>query len=263
MLMFLLGCESCLARHEEASVETHAYPTCDGQPLPEGEVLAEGVLRTGPTYSQGTPVVERYSLRRRGCVYAITIRQEWARQVTDVEALFDEQWRPIRAWKRMGIPGVPEPEQYEDIRLYELRNEPATMTERNADTADVNGGVIHRSFRGGQPTALVGPGRFLLTAWIRAADLEVGETDRGKALDFRELFEKVDDVALRRDADRFEETLGRNVRVYTFFGRESVFTDDDNLVIGDLAGLRRDEDLEGAAPEPLPSASPPDPVGTP
>ncbi len=233
----------------------HAYPTCDGEPLPEGELLSEGILRSGPIH-QGN-VVERYEIRRRGCVYVITVRQEWARQVTDVEAIFDLDWRPIRVWKRMGIPGVPEPERYEDTRLYEFRNEPTTMTEQNAD------GRAHREFRGGQPTALVGPGRMLITAWIRATNLEVGETARAKVLDVRELYERVDDVAIRRDPDRFEETLGRHVRVYTIFGRESVFADETGLVIGDLAGLRQDQDLEGDAPPPVPSATPADPVNTP
>lgn len=253
--LLVVGCESCLKRSEVASVDVHPYPTCDGQALPEGEVLAEGTLLSGPGSLER--VTERYEIRHRGCVNVITVRQEWSRQVTDVEAVFDEEWNPIRAWKRMGIPGVPDPERFVDTRLYEFRNEPATMTERNAD------GRTHRFFRGGQPTALIGPGRMLLTAWIRATDLQVGETTRGNVLDVRELYERVDEVAIRRDPDRFEETLGRNVRVYTVFGRESVFADETGLVIGDLAGLRRDEDLEGAAPAPRPSDSPPDPVNTP
>ena len=254
-VLLLGGCESCLKRSEVASVDVHEYPTCDGQPLPEGEVLSAGILRSGPISLE--QVVERYEVRRRGCVYVITVRQEWSRQVTDVEAIYDEDWNPIRAWKRMGIPGVPNPEQYEDTRMYEFRNEPATMTESNTD------GSTHRFFRGWQPTSLIGPGRMLLTAWIQATNLGVGETTRGITLDGRELYERVGDVALRRDPDRFEEALGRSVRVYTVFGRESVFADETGLVIGDLSGLRRDEDLDDAAPEPLPSDSDPDPVNTP
>ena len=256
-LMLLGGCESCLKRSEVESVDVHPYPTCgnaEGDEL-ESEVLHEGILRSGPISRE--QVVERYTIERRKCLYVITVRQEWARQVTDVEAVFDDEWNPIRVWKRMGIPGVPNPEQYEDTRLYEFRNEPATMTERNAE------GRTHRFFRGGQPTALVGPGRALLTAWIRATALQVGETSRADVLDIREIYERVDEIAIRRDPDRFEESLDRNVRVYTIFGRESVFADDTGLVIGDLSGLRRDEDLEGTAPPSVPSPTPPDPRNTP
>ncbi len=32
--------------------------------------------------------------------------------------------------------------------------------------------------------------------------------------------------------------MGRTVRVYTFFGKETVFADDNDVVIGDLAGMR-------------------------
>ena len=244
-----------MKRSEVASVGEHPYPTCDGEALPEGELLAEGVLLSGPLSRER--VIERYEIRHRGCVNVITIRQEWSRQVTDVEAIFDEDWNPIRVWKRMGIPGVPNPERFEDTRSYEFRNEPATMTELNAE------GRTHRFFRGGQPTALIGPGRMLLTAWIRATDLRVGETTRGNILDVREIYERVDEVAIRRDPDRFEESLGRSVRVYTVFGRESVFADESGLVIGDLSGLRREEDLEGAAAPPIQVLDPPDPVNTP
>ncbi|MEM7606190.1 MAG: hypothetical protein AAF411_12615 [Myxococcota bacterium] len=237
-LLLLGGCESCLKRTAVEEVTVHPAPSCD-EPA-EPELLAQGSLMSGPIHRER--VIEHFRVEARGCLRAITVRQEWSRQITEVEAVFDDAWNPIQVWKRMSIPGVPEPEQYEDVRLYEFRNEPATMTERNAE------GRTHRAFRGGQPNRLVGPGRALITAWIQRADLEVGETDRGMALDVRELFERVDEVALRRDADRYEDDLGREVRVYTVFGRESVFADENNIVIGDLAGLRLATDL-GEAPE--------------
>jgi len=201
------------------------------------------------------PVVERYEVRKRDCLYVITVRQEWARQVTDVEAVFDDQWRPLRMWKRMTVPG--EEDETEDIRLYELRNDPPTMTERRGDE------VVHREIRGEPPIAVVGPGRAILTAWIHAAGLEVGETTRGPVLDFRELYENIDEVALRRDPARDEASLGGSVEVYTVFGRESVFTDEDSWIRGDLAGLRESESLDTPEPEPVPMHAPLDPVGTP
>lgn len=258
LLLLLLGsasCESCLSRHEVEEVPVLAYPTCDGAPLPDGEVIAEGVLRSGPYMREA--VVERFTVRRRACVYTITVRQEWAQQATDVEVVYDESWRPLRGWKRMVAPFAPDPARTADTRLYELRNEPPTMTEQNPN------GRANRELRGAAPIAVVGPGRALITAWIRAEDLEVGEVARGPVLDFRELYEKIDEVALRRDPDRYEETMGRTVRVYTIFGRESVFTDETGLVLGDLAGLRRPEDVDAPMPPPIPSHAPADPARTP
>ncbi len=249
----LLGCERCLPRHEVASVPSHPYPSCGEGPLPEGEVLDEGVLRNGPIMQ--SQVVERFEVRRRDCLNIITVRQEWAMQVTDVEAIFDDQWRPVRLWKRMTVPG--EEASTEDIRLYELRNDPPTMVEQR------EGETVYREIRGQTPVAVVGPGRALLTAWIRMSDLAVGESTRGPVLDFRELFENIDEVALRRDPDRDEPSLGRRVRVYTVFGRESVFTDDEGHLLGDLAGLRPSDTLDSPEPDPVPMHEPPDPIHTP
>jgi len=254
LVLAVIGCERCLPRHQVESVPVQPYPSCGEGPLPEGEVLEEGVLRNGPIMRE--QVVERYEVRRRGCLNVITVRQEWLRQVTDVEAVFDEDWNPLRIWKRMAVPG--EEATTEDIRLYELRNDPPTMTERRGDE------VVHREIRGAAPIAVVGPGRAIVTAWIRAnPDLAVGESVSGPVLDFRELYENIDDVALRRDPDREEESLGRRVRVYTVFGRESIFTDDEGRVLGDLAGLRPSESLDTPEPETVPMHAPMDPVNTP
>ncbi len=253
----VLGCEQCLPRVEVESVQEHAYPTCDGEALPEGEVVASGHLRAGPALIEQS-VSERWEIRRRGCVYVFTVRQEWERQNSDVEVVFDLDWKPIRAWKRMTIPGLAAEQGRPDVRLYELRNEPATLTMQNRE------GRQHRQFRGSPPVAVVGPGRALVTAWIKAAGpMEVGDIVRGPVLDFREQIERIDEVALRRDPDRFEESLGRNVRVYTIFGRESIFTDEEGYVLGDLAGLRTDASLETPAPPASTSYSEPDPVNTP
>jgi hypothetical protein len=247
------GCEGCLKRVPAESVEALPYPTCeDGSDSGPGELLHADVLRSSPgTLEQ---VVEQYEYRRRGCLVVLTVRQEWARGVADVEVVFDAEWRPLRAWKRMTLPGV---DDVVDVRRYELRTDPATMTWRGDE------GLRHFWFRGGRPVAVVGPGHGMVSAWIKAnPELDVGETVRGQVLDFRELVERVDEVALRRDADRAVPGLG-TVRVYTISGRESVFTDEDGWVVGDLAGLRPDAILDTEAPAPLPTPEPPDPRGTP
>ncbi|MEM9074075.1 MAG: hypothetical protein AAGE52_36625 [Myxococcota bacterium] len=232
-----------MKRRPVESVEEHPYPTCGGEPLPEGELIAEGTLQAGPIAREQS-ILEHFRFERRGCVNVATIRQQWANQASDVEVIFDENWKPIRVWKRMIVPGVPLDEFPPDTRLYELRNNPPTMTMRNEE------GFEHRQFNAGVPIAAIGPGRGLISAWIWAQgrEMEVGDVVRGPVLDFRQLVERIDEVALRRDPDRYEETMGRTVRVYTVFGRESVFTDEEGVVIGDLSGLRAPEFAEADPP---------------
>jgi hypothetical protein len=66
-----------------------------------------------------------------------------------------------------------------------------------------------------------------------------------------------------RQPDRHEESLGRTVRVYTIYGREAVFTDEHNVVIGDLAGLVPWDQSTLPAPPPMPTFQPADPRTTP
>lgn len=260
MALSLASCEGCLKRPPVDRVDELAYPVCTGgqrpEDLPDGEVMLAGHLRAGPTHREAG-LVERYELRRRDCHYVLTVRQEWAQQLADVEVVYDLEWKPLRVWKRLTMPGSTESDGEADIRLYELRNTPATMTRRSSE------GLEHYSFRGGRPVAVLGPGRGLVSAWILAHELEVGDVVRGPVLDFRGMVEKVEEVALRRDADRDVPELGGMVRVYTVYGRESVFTDDDGRVIGDLAGLRLSETLDTPEPAPRRVYGEPDPVHTP
>ncbi|NOY91960.1 MAG: hypothetical protein GXP55_12255 [Deltaproteobacteria bacterium] len=252
-LSLSVGCESCLKRKPVASVPRLAYPSCGAGELPAPELLASGVLRSGPEMrEQG--VVERYTLTQRGCLRIFSVRQEWPRQITDVEVVYDAEYRPLRAWKRMAVPGFEE--RTEDIRLYEFRGEHPTMIRRSPD------GEESYRFEGGEPVALVGPGRALVGAWIRRARLEVGEVARGPVFDFRGLIERVEDGQLRRDADRDDHVLGA-VRVFTFYGRETVFADSRGDVVGDLAGLLEASHVDSPLPPAIPSPTPPDPRGTP
>jgi len=200
-------------------------------------------------------VVERYTIRKRACLYVVTVRQEWPLGTADVEVIYDEAWRPLRAWKRMTLP-TPDG-HLEDIRLYELRTDPVTMVRRSED------GVEEFTLRGPRPIAVIGPGRGLVGAWVRAAQPAIGETVRGPVLDFREMLERIDTVALKREEDREVPELGGAIRVYTVFGRESVFLDDRLDVVGDLAGLRPDAVLSSPPPPPQPTFGAPDPVHTP
>lgn len=251
------SCESCLKRQPRDSVESLPYPTCpDGSDAGVGETLAEGILRAGPVHATAG-LIERYRVFRRGCHIVATVRQEWSRQIDDVEVVFDLDYRPIRAWKRMSIPSENGSSPLVDIRSYELRTLPVSMTGR------VGRDLRHWIFKMRErPIAVVGPGRGLLTAWIRAQDLAVDASVAGPVLDFREAQERVDRIALRRERDQDLPGVGR-VRAYTVYGRETVFTDATGAVVGDLAGLRPAAVIGGDVPAPMPTDGEPDPIGTP
>ncbi len=97
--------------------------------------------------------------------------------------------------------------------------------------------------------------------WIKRAKLEVGQKVRELAIDVRAL-EKIELVTLRREDDLVHDVLGP-VRVYTFYGREAVFTDQNDVVIGDLAGMLPDRLNPLPAPVPVPLYGEIDPVNTP
>lgn len=173
-------------------------------------------------------VVERYRWERRGCLWALTVHQEWPRQVTDVELVYDAELRPLRAVKRMASPEAPEVAL--DTRLYEFQGEHPRMLRESRE------GREYFRFEGPEPVALIAPGRAMLIPWVASARLSEAEVARGPVFDLRELVERQEDGQLRRDPDRQDPVLGP-VRVYTFYGRETVFTDERGVVVGDLSGL--------------------------
>ena len=92
--------------------------------------------------------------------------------------------------------------------------------------------------RGKFPQVLVAPSRGSVVPWVRAARLEQGQKERMPALDLREPLEKMRDVTLKREADRYQPEFGQTVRVYTLYGREAYFFDEENRLLGDMAGMR-------------------------
>lgn len=248
----------CKRKHVSvASVPELLYPSCDGGAVSPGEVIASASLRAGPNSNEPT-VVERYELRHRDCLTVLTGRQEWLRQSTDVEIVYDDRLLPLRAWKRMTIPGVSRADGSADIRRYELRGPEVTITRRVA-----SGPRTYEILRGERPTVVIGPGRGTLTPWIRRAHLQPGGAVREHALDMREMLERLRPVTLRRDPDLYVAAIGRTVRVYTVYGRESVFADETDTVIGDLGGMLPSDRVTTPAPPPMPMYGAPDPVRTP
>ncbi len=254
----LLVSAGCRRKHVSvATVQELPYPSCSDGGTAEGEALAAGSLRAGPTANEPS-VVERFELRRRDCLFVLTARQEWLRQSSDVEVVYDREMLPLRAWKRMTIPGVSRSDGNADIRRYELRGPEVTITRR------VSGGPrTYEILRGERPSVVIGPGRGTLTPWIRRAHLQPGGAVREHVLDMRELLETLRPVTLRRDPDLYVPALGRTVRVYTVYGRESVFADETDAVIGDLAGMLPADRVSTPAPLPMPRYGEPDPVHTP
>ena len=250
------GCKRFQRKHIPVErVQELGYPTCSGQPLPEGEVFGQGELRAGSTHPDKS-VVERFTLKKRGCVYSATVRQEWPLATADVEVLYDASLTPIRIWKRMTLPGLKDPGKSADIRRYELRTSPVEIKRKPQD-----GKVDFEQLKGGAPHAVIGPGRGLISMWIKRAQLKPGEKVRELAIDVRAL-EVIEPVTLLREPDMVHRELGP-VQVYTFYGRETVFTDANGVVIGDLLGMRPAKLVKLPAPPAIPLFGSVDPVHTP
>lgn len=257
LLLPLAACKRFQRKHLPVDQVTElGYPTCDGKPPPAGELIASEHIRSGPVHPD-KQVSERYALKRRGCLLAVEVRQEWPLGTSDVEVLYDPSRLPLRAWKRMTLPGIERAAERADIRRYELRTDPVSIKLRSME-----GAIRFEQLLGGRPKVVIGPGRGLISMWIQRAKLRVGEKVRELALDMRGGLEKIEPVTLLREADMDHPDLGP-VRVYTFYGRETVFVDERDMVVGDLMGMRADRVLHTPRPPALPIYGPPDPVGTP
>lgn len=264
----LLAASACKHKHVPVDTEPElGYPSCgDGGNDDEVEV-AHGRLRAGPE-SHEQSVVEQFSLLRTACGYTFRSRQEWPLDISDVEVRYDSALTPLWAWKRMTLAGSKRGDGDADIRRYELRTGEVFIKRRRDAVHELS---IERLLPGGRmrvpPGARVGavlaPGRGAVTAWIRRSKLAVGAKVYDLVLDFRPMVEKLEVGSLERNPDQFEPSLGRRVRVYTFFGQETVFADDDDVVVGDLAGMRPSATLLTPEPLPLPTFGQPDPAHTP
>ncbi len=258
----------CKRKHVPVdAVPELGYPSCaDGGVGDAGAVVARGHIRSGPV-SNDQNVVERFELRRTACGYKFVSRQEWSANTTDIEVHYDANLTPFWAWKRTTLAASPRPDGDADTRRYELRTGDVFIKRRDPEGAI----ALEHLLPGGRMTVpvgarvgvLIGPGRGILTVWLKRAKLKVGGKTDELVLDFRNPLESLEIGSLERDADRFEPSLARNVRVYTFFGQETVFADDDDVVLGDLSGMRPSDALSTPEPAPLPTFGGPDPLHTP
>ena len=268
---------SCKRHHVPVDVVPElGYPACDagvtatgpadaGANEP-GTIEAEGRLRAGPLSAEKN-VVEAYTLRRTACGHVFVSRQEWPLAIADVEVHYDATFTPVWAWKRMTLPGSKRADGSASVRRYELRTGEVFIKRRDEGGAM----TLEKLLPGGRMPvpdgatvgAVVAPGRGVITAWLRREHLPVGAKTRELVLDFRDMVESLEEGTLERTEDLYEPSLGKKVRVYTFFGKETVFADETDAVIGDLAGMRPSASLSTPEPEPLPTYGGPDPVHTP
>lgn len=209
-------------------------------------------LRAGPVMPDDS-IVEHYEYGARDCHVVFSMRQEWAMGATDMEVVFDAELNPLRVWRRATTVGPQPVARRTEYRRYDLRGDRVEMLERTGD------GSERRFLIGtGIPHVVLGAGRGIVTAWLRRSHLDVGGRVRELVLDIRETPERVRDVTLMRLEDRDDAVLG-SVRVYTIYGREPIFADDTDAVVGDLMGLLPADRVSTPRPAPLTSDGPANP----
>ena len=243
--LVFVGCE-CGQRHALDVVPSAPYPLED-----EGELELARVLRSGPTMPE-QEVVERFELRRSGDHRIFRVQQEWPLATSDVEVIYDPEGMPIRIWRHTTMPNVDGQVGHDDLRVYDLRGSSEVLLARRGPDGTREGVAIRGPAR---PTVVIGPGRGLLTAWFQRARLDVGAHVREWAIDVREPLALVGEVTLTRHPDQEVEGLGR-ARVYTIYGREPVFADQEDVAIGDMMGLRDASTVDGPVPDPMPDPGP-------
>src|SRR5579859_5808433 len=188
-----LALVGCKRKHVPVeAVPELGYPSCsDGGVAGPGEVVARGHIRSGPV-SNDKNVVERFELHRTSCGYTFVTRQEWPADIADVEVRYDANLTPLWVWKRMTLAASNRPDGNADIRRYELRTGEVFIKRRDPN------GAIHREHllaggrmkvpQGAPLEAVIGPGRGIVTAWLKRAKLPVGAKVKQLVLDFRSMY---------------------------------------------------------------------------
>ena len=241
-----------LPRQAVETLADRGYPDCIEGAAPAHVDPVQRELRAGPTMTEQS-VIETFSLAADRCHVVYTGHEEWAMGATDLEIVLDADRRPLRAYRRQTAPGPQAPSARTDIRVYDFRGPHVELTRRQPLAA-----IDYLVYRAPTPVVIIATGRGALTPWIQRSHLEVGGRVREPALDVREHIEIVRDVTLHREDDRDDPRIG-HVRVYTIYGREPVYTDDHDVVIGDMMGLVPAELVERPRDPIVPTDGPPTP----
>ncbi len=227
--LLLVGCIE-MPRERVDALPDRGYPECASGAAAAVQAPVTRELRAGPVMTEES-VIESFSLQARACLVVYTGHEEWAMGSTDLEIVYDADRRPLRAYMRSTAPGPQPAPERTDVRVFDLRGPHVELT-RRAPLGDIE----RLRYRAPTPTVVIATGRGALTPWIQRSHLAVGGRVREAALDIRERVEVIRDVTLRREEDRDDPLLG-HVRVYTIYGREPIYTDDDDVVVGDMMGL--------------------------
>jgi hypothetical protein len=220
------GCEGCMRRVPVDQVDLAEWPACAASP--PDEILVARELVSGPDMLEKS-VRERYSFSRHGDCYVGRVLLTWRLGETALEVVWDRDFLPLSAYKRMGYPG--------DAGLFEERG--YRMSEDGSVMVRLATDEVERFRLAGQrPTVVVPVGRGLFSAaFQRARDLPVGESARETAVDLRRLVERVEPASVRRDPPKRLEYASEPLGTFTFMGRDTMYVDQRGFVMGDLAGL--------------------------
>jgi hypothetical protein len=228
--VFVFGCIKPSRERVDAFAD-RGEPTCAAPA--SAEIRARGHLVSGPEMRE-RGIDERFTLTREGCVLRFEGSLDWAGSRTETRIDFDpETLAPLRATKVL-TGEVGQGGSLSETRRFELRGERVAVRDERADGSSQN--WLLRAPLPVRPMAVIGTGRGVLTLWLQRAKLAVGGRVRELVLDMRENMEVVREVSLHREADRDDPRLG-HVRVYTIYGREPFFADENDVVVGDLMGL--------------------------
>jgi hypothetical protein len=250
-LFALLACVE-MPRQRVDALPDRGYPSCAPDAPTAAPIQVEGALRAGPVMREQS-VVESFSIHDRGCHVVYTGHEEWSMGATDLEIVLDAERRPQRIYRRFTAPGGQEPARRTQVSVFDLRGEHVELTRRSP-----TGELERLLYRAPTPGVVIATGRGVLSLWLQRAHLAVGGRVREPALDIRESVEVVRDVTLARLEDRDDARLGR-VRVYTIYGREPVYADENDVVVGDMMGLVPAAMVSAPLAPPTPTDGPPRP----
>ena len=235
LLLSLCGCK--LTKHAVDSVQTLPYPDWAAAAWKDDSLtpIRRSLHRAGDV---GRAAFERFEIRRTTAGIVARAHVENAFSAVDIDVVADDHFVPLRVWRRATAPGIVN-DARPDLRLFELRVTPATMAHRGSDfTRDF------ARMEGQRPTALVTESVGLATLWLLRAHLSPATKSRESVLDFAKggIYQP---GALTREADLVRPELGGRVRVYKIYGREVIFADDNDTVLGNLDGLVSFDETRG------------------
>ena len=255
-----LGYPACPRAASSASTEARAQDAgVDDDP---GVVVGSGHIRSGP-YSSEPDVVERFELRRTSCGFTFRSRQEWPREASDIEVRYDADLRPLWAWKRRTIPGSPRADGAAELRRYELRTGEVFIKRRDAAGDDRARAPLagrspeaggRRARRGGHRSGTRRPHAVAAAGEARRG----GQGVRTRARLSERRRDARSRVARAQRRPRRAHPRGQaRARVHVLRVGDGLRGRDD-VVIGDLAGMRPSDSLSTPEPDSLPTYGEPE-----